>query len=90
MRLLRRRMSEARPKARGIYFFNMPALSTVIDFTIMSSGLSPFSFALAAALLMSFAIGSDARFGRNWRIASAAEIFFPFTSSVTSLTLRGG
>src|SRR3989344_7927974 len=89
IRLLRRRMSEARPKARGMYFFSMPALSTMIDCTVSVSGSSPRSFAEAAALLMSFATGSEARFGRNCSAASAAGTFFPFTRSVTKRTLRG-
>src|SRR3989344_5052816 len=87
--LLRRRMREARPKARGIYFFNIPALSTVIDLIIISSGFSPLFFAFATALLMSFIIGSAARFGKNWSVANAADAFFPFTRSVTRRTLRG-
>src|SRR3989344_295217 len=89
-RLLLRLMSAGRLKERGIYFFNMPALSTVMDCTVISSRFSPFPFAEAAALLMSFAMGSAARFGRNWRVASAAGIDLPFTSSVTRRTLRGG
>src|SRR3989344_7160464 len=63
--LFLRRMSEARPKARGIYFFNMPALSTTIDCILRASTSSPDTFAFATALLMSFIMGSAARFGRN-------------------------
>jgi len=91
-----RRIKDARPKALGMYFFNIPALSTVMFLTMRFSNFSfppeadpPSADALAAALLMSFATGAAARFERNWSAASAAGTDLPFTRSVTRRTLRG-
>src|SRR5262249_16938254 len=88
-RLLRRRIGAARPMARGIYFTIMPALFTVMFSTRSFASSSPCCFAFAAALWMSLAIGSDARFGRNESTARASLMDLPFTISVTRRTLRG-
>src|SRR3989344_8765859 len=85
--LLRLRIGEALPRARGIKRLSTVPLLTVIFSIKRETAEAP--FALLKAERRSFASGPEARFGSIARIESAWGTLLPLLRSATSRTLRG-